>query len=295
MKNGFTGTYTALVTPFDENLNIDYDAFEALLQMQIDGGVDGVVITGSTGESATLTAKEKISLYIKAKEYCGDKLKIIAGSGSNDTVGSTNLTFLAKEHALDGALIVAPYYNKPSQEGLYHHYKTISENVDLPLIIYNVPGRSIVNIGAEVQLRLAEECENIVSTKEASGNLEQIMEIIRHAPDGFTLLSGEDSQTPAICYMGGSGVISVISNYAPKQFSDCVRYALEGKIDECNDVFYSLMDLMALNFIESNPAPAKYALSAMGKLQNYLRLPLMPVHPETEELFGKALKEAGLE
>jgi len=294
MKNGFTGTYTALVTPFDQELNIDFPAFENLLEMQIAGGVNGVVICGSTGESATLTAKEKISLFIKAKEIAGDRIKIIAGSGSNDTIASVNLTFLAKEQALDGALLVAPFYNKPSQEGLYHHYKSIADNVDLPLMLYNVPGRSIVNISSEIQLRLAEECENIVSTKEASGNLEQIMEIIRNAPDGFTLLSGEDSQTPAITYMGGSGVVSVISNYAPKEFSDCVRYALDGKIDECNDVFYGLMDLMALNFAESNPSPVKFALSAMGKIQNYLRLPMLPVYEETEELMKDALGKAGL-
>ncbi|GAB5464663.1 MAG: 4-hydroxy-tetrahydrodipicolinate synthase [Candidatus Kapaibacteriales bacterium] len=294
MKKGFTGTYTAMVTPYDSELNIDYDAFERLLQMQIDGGVDGVVVCGSTGEAATLASKEKISLFVKAKEYVGDRIKIIAGSGTNDTVASANLTFLAKEQALDGALLVAPYYNKPSQEGLYHHYKTIAENVDLPLILYNVPGRSVVNISSEVQLRLAEECENIVSTKEASGNLEQIMEIIKNAPDGFTVLAGEDSQTPAICYMGGEGVIGVIPNYLPQEFSDCVSYARQGEVNKCNDIFYSLMELMALNFIESNPSPVKYALSAMGKINNNLRLPLMPVQPETEQLFQKALAKVGL-
>lgn len=293
-RPNFKGTITALVTPFKEDLSIDFERLKKLIDFQIEGGVDALVIGGTTGESATLTTKEKLALIIQSVEFAEGRVPIIAGTGSNSTGETIDLTILAKEHGADAVLLVAPYYNKPSQEGLYYHYKAISEAVDIPQILYNVPSRTSVNVSAEIQLKLAEDCPNIVATKEASGNLEQIMEIIRHAPDNFNVLSGDDSTTLPIILMGGAGVISVISNYAPKMFSECVNAALEGNYDMALDIHYKLFDLMKLNFIEPNPVPAKTILSFMGYLEENFRLPLVPITVKNREILSKAAKDLGL-
>ncbi|MFW5662790.1 MAG: 4-hydroxy-tetrahydrodipicolinate synthase, partial [Bacteroidota bacterium] len=236
------GTITAIVTPFKEDLSIDFDALKGLIDFQIDNGVDAIVVAGSTGESATLTPKEKMSLIIQAVDYSAGRVPIIAGTGSNNTQESIDLSLLAKEHGASAVLLVAPYYNKPSQEGLYNHYKAISEAVDLPQIIYNVPGRAGINIEADTQLQLAKDCDNILGTKEACGDLEQVMYIMNNAPEGFNLVSGDDALTLPIIMMGGSGVISVISNYAPRQFSDMVNAALEGNYGKAKKIHYQLLD-----------------------------------------------------
>lgn len=293
-KHKFEGTITAIVTPFKKDLNIDFEKFKKLIEFQIENGVDGIVVCGSTGESATLSAKEKISLILTAIETVNGRVKVIAGTGTNNTAESIDMTTLAKEHGADGVLIVAPYYNKPTQEGLYNHYRAIADSNDIPVIIYNVPSRAVVNIHPEIQLKLAEDCPNIVATKEASGNLEQMSEIIRNAPEKFVLLSGDDALTLPIISIGGRGVVSVISNYTPKKFSEMVNYALKGKYNEARKIHYELFELMKLNFIEPNPIPVKAALSKIGLIDNYLRLPLMPITKKNSLIINKALEKVGL-
>lgn len=288
------GTYTALVTPFKKDLTIDFDKFNQLLDFQIENGVDGVVVCGSTGESATMSNKEKIALIVSAVEHVKGRIKVIAGTGSNDTAATIDLSILAKEAGVDALLIVCPYYNKPTQEGLYYHYKAIADAVDIPQILYNVPSRSGVNIQAEIQLKLAKDCKNIIATKEASGNMDQVMEIIRKKPNDFFVLSGEDSLTVPLIAMGADGVIGVMPNYAPKMFSDAVSNALKGNIKTAARIHYKLFDLMQLNFIESNPIPVKAALGIMGKLEENYRSPLYPIHPDNRKKLEKAMRKLKL-
>ncbi len=288
------GTVTAIVTPFNSDLTVDYDCFKKLIDFQIEGGIDSIVVCGSTGEAATLSAKERMSLIITAVEHANGRVPIIAGTGSNNTAASIDMTIVAKEHGADAVLLVAPYYNKPSQEGLYNHFLAISEHVDIPQIIYNVPSRSGVNISPETQIKIAETCKNVVATKEASGDLEQMMEIIKYAPEGFSLLCGDDSLTIPCILMGGKGIISVVSNYAPKMFSNLVNLTLAGKYEEAVKINYQLLDLMQLNFVETNPVPVKSAMAIMGLLNENYRLPLLPIQTENRIKIQDALKKAGL-
>ncbi|MBX3044755.1 MAG: 4-hydroxy-tetrahydrodipicolinate synthase [Candidatus Kapabacteria bacterium] len=288
------GTITAIVTPFKNDLSIDFDAFEKLVNFQIDSGIEGIVVCGSTGESATLSSKEKLSLIIKAVEIANGRTAIIAGTGSNDTAASIDMTLLAKESGADGVLLVAPYYNKPSQEGLFNHYLAISEAVDIPQIIYNVPGRAGINISAETQLKIAENCKNVIATKEASGDLEQMAEIMKYAPEGFVLFCGDDALALPSVSIGSSGVISVISNYVPKEFGDLIRLALSGNFLQAKELHYKLLDLMQINFIESNPVPAKAILNLMGKLENNVRLPLTPITAVSMKKIKTALLNVGI-
>ncbi len=288
------GTFPALVTPFNEDLSIDFGAFEKLIDFQIENGVEGIVVCGSTGESATLSAKEKTSLFVKAVEHVDGRIQVIAGTGSNNTQDSIALTKIAQEHGADAVLLVTPYYNKPTQVGLFQHFLAISEHADIPQIIYNVPGRTATNISPETQIKIAEECNNVVATKEASGNLEQMMYILKYAPEGFSLLSGDDVLTLPIISVGGTGVISVIGNYAPKEFGSCVRNALDGNWQEALDLHYRLFDLMQLNFVETNPVPVKAALAMLGMMNEYYRLPMIPMNPENKGALRKAMGRAGL-
>lgn len=288
------GTITALATPFKKDLSIDFDLFKQIIESQITAGVEGIVVCGSTGESAALNAKERISLIIQAVEHSAGRIPVIAGTGTNSTEASIDMTIVAKEHGADAVLLVAPYYNKPTQEGLYHHYAAIAESCDIPQILYNVPGRSGVNILPETQLKLAEDFSNIVATKEASGDLEQMMQIMKYAPEGFTLLCGDDALTLPAVLMGAQGIISVLSNYAPKMFGDCVRFALDGKYDEALELHYKLLDLMQLNFVETNPVPVKAAMALMGMLEENYRLPMVPIQAVNKKLIEDALKSAGL-
>lgn len=295
MKKEFLqGTITALATPFKSDLSVDFDAFKRLLDFQIAGGVDAVVVCGSTGEAATMNIKEKISLIVTAVEFCKGSIPVIAGTGSNDTAATIDMSIVAKEQGADALLLVAPYYNKPSQEGLYNHFAAIAEQVEIPQILYNVPGRTGVNLLPETQLKLAKDFKNIVATKEASGDLDQMSEIIKDAPEGFILLSGDDSLAVPVILFGGKGVISVISNYAPKLTSQMVDLALEGNYDSAMAIHYALLDLLKLNFIETNPVPVKAAMALMGLLEENYRLPLLPIQPSNKKLLQKALKKAKL-
>ena len=288
------GTITAVVTPFNQDLTIDFHSFENIIEHQIANGIEGIVVAGSTGESATLTEKERLALLIKAVEIANGRTKIIAGTGSNNTELSIHLTNLAKEHGADAVLLVAPYYNKPSQEGLYHHFAAIAESVDIPQIIYNVPGRSGVNINPETQIKLAEDFKNIVATKEASGDLEQMAQIMKYAPINFSLYCGDDALAVPAILLGAVGVISVLSNYAPKEFGNCIRYALNGEYNEAKKIHYKLLDLMQLNFVETNPVPVKSIMNIMGFCNDIVRLPLTPISSANKKILTKAVKTAKL-
>jgi len=293
-KLNLIGTITALVTPFKRDGSVDYDGLKKLIEFQIENKVEAICISGSTGESATLSIKEKQALIIKSVEFAAGRVPIIAGTGSNDTEMAMNLSIAAKEYGADGILVVTPYYNKPSQEGLFEHYKLVADNSSLPVILYNVPGRTGVNMLPETQLKIADACSNVIGTKEASGDLTQMMEIIRNSQEGFSLLSGDDSLAVPAISIGAKGVVSVISNYAPGQFSDMVRYSLKGKFKEALKIHYELFELMELNFIEPNPMPVKAILSYMGMIKPTIRLPLLlPLKRENEKKIKDALKKVG--
>jgi 4-hydroxy-tetrahydrodipicolinate synthase len=288
------GTFTALITPFNSKGEVDFKALKKLIDFQIENGVDGIVVCATTGESATLTLKEKQAIIIESVEYAQGRIPIIAGTGTNETQLSMNLTIFAKEFGASACLLVAPYYNKPNQQGLYEHFRLIATEVDIPIILYNVPGRTGVNITAQTQVRLANDCPNIVATKEASGNMEQIMTIIKEAPKDFAVLSGDDALTLPIIAAGGKGVVSVISNYAPKEFSQMVRLALENKFEQAREIHYKLFELMQLNFIEPNPIPVKFIMSQLGFTKESYRLPLLPLSKERKKTIKEALKRANL-
>ncbi|MGB9852545.1 MAG: 4-hydroxy-tetrahydrodipicolinate synthase [Candidatus Kapaibacteriota bacterium] len=286
------GTFTALITPFNNKGEVDFKALKKLIDFQIENGVDGVVVCATTGESATLSLKEKQAIIIKSVEFAKDRIPIIAGTGTNETELTLDLTIFAKEHGASACLLVAPYYNKPNQDGLYEHFRLVATTVDIPIILYNVPSRTGVNISDSTQIRLAKDCPNIVATKEASGNLEQIMNIIADAPANFSVLSGDDSLTLPILALGGKGVVSVISNYAPRQFSEMVRLALQNKIEEARAIHYNLLELMKLNFIEPNPIPVKYIMSLLGFTKEMYRLPLLPLSNQVKNKIKDKLKFA---
>jgi 4-hydroxy-tetrahydrodipicolinate synthase len=290
----FTGTGTALVTPFKKDLSVDFDALGRLIDMQIEQGIEAVIPCGSTGEGATLSTDEKCDVIRFTIERVAGRIPVVAGTGSNDTQATIRLTARAREMGADGVLLVCPYYNKPTQQGLFEHHRAIAEAVDIPQILYNVPSRSGTNMTVETQLRIAEECPNVVAIKEASANLEQIAEIIRSAPEGFLILSGDDSLALPVIACGGKGSIAVISNYAPKQYGDLVRAALSGDFATAREHLFALLPLMKLNFIESNPIPAKAILAAQGLIEEIYRLPLTPLQPENRTKVEQGMRAAGL-
>ena len=287
--NQFNGVFTALVTPF-KNGKFDPKTMAELIEFQIAGGIDGIVPCGSTGESATLNHEEHrevISFTINAVK---GRVKVIAGTGSNSTDEAVMLTRFAEKGGADGALLTTPYYNKPTQEGLYRHYKEIHDQTGIPLILYNIPGRTGVNMSPETTVRLA-GFERIVAIKEASGSLVQMMEIIRLCGDRLTLLSGDDGLTLPVLAIGGKGVISVTANILPKALKSMVDLFNEGKIEKAREVHYQYLPLHDSMFIETNPIPVKAALSLMGRCSNELRLPLTPLSDVNQEKLQKVLKE----
>lgn len=287
----FTGTATALVTPFHNDGSIDFESLGALIDTQIAGGIEGVVPCGSTGESATMSHDEKLRVIEFTMKHVAGRARVIAGTGSNDTRATIALTREATALGADAVLLVAPYYNKPTQEGHFRHYAAIADATDIPMIIYNVPGRTGSNMTAETQLRIAEHSTRVIATKEASANLEQMQEIIRSAPSHFSLLSGDDSLALPAIACGAQGVIAVISNYAPRMFGECVRQALSGNFQRARELQYSLLPLMKLNFIESNPIPVKFILSHLGIIKENYRLPMMELSPAAKVSIKAALEQ----
>ena len=276
MIRSWRGTFTAIVTPFKRDGSLDEAALRTLVDRQIEGGVDGIVPCGTTGESVTMSTAERIRVIEIVQEQSNDRVRVLAGAGGNSTAAVVTLAKQIDRVSVDGILIVVPYYNKPTQEGLYQHFATVADAVAAPVVMYNVPGRTSANMTAETALRLAEH-GNIVGTKEASGALTQVMEIIRGAPAGFSILSGDDNLAVPIIALGGHGVVSVVSNEAPAMMSEMVRSALEGKMTEARELHYKLLGLMNVNFIETNPIPVKAALAMMGLIEEQYRLPLVPM------------------
>ena len=289
------GCATALVTPFTSSGAVDEPRLRDLIEYQIAGGVRVLVPCGTTGESVTMSDEENRLVIRTTIELARGRAKVIAGTGSNSTSVSIQRSQIAREMGVDGVLTVAPYYNKPTQEGLYAHFRAIAEAVaDLPVVIYNVPGRTSSNISADTTLRLARDVENIVAVKEASGNLSQIMEILRDRPESFRVISGDDSLTLPLIALGADGLISVASNEAPGMMSRLNELALAGQWDEARALHYKLLPLMEGNFIESSPGPVKAALALMGLIDENLRLPLVPVQEKTRNRMREILTEVGL-
>jgi 4-hydroxy-tetrahydrodipicolinate synthase len=289
------GCATAIVTPFTSDGAVDEEALTRLIDYQIDNGVKLLVPCGTTGESATMTEEEDQRVIAKTIDVAKGRARVIAGTGSNSTTVAIENSKIAESLGADAVLQVAPYYNKPTQHGLYAHFRAIAEAVpELPIVIYNVPGRTSSNIAAETTLRLARDCENIVAVKEASGNLSQIMEILRERPDSFRVLSGDDAITFPMIALGGDGLISVASNEAPALMSEMVEAALAGKWDEARELHYRLLPLMEANFIESSPGPVKAGLAMMGLIGENYRLPLVPIQEKSRGRIREVLFELGL-
>ncbi len=290
--NWMTGCATALVTPFRNDGSIDEECFRRLAERQIKGGVKLLVPCGTTGESATMTEAERLNVIRLAVEVAHRReAKVIAGTGSNSTAATIEFTRRARELGADAALIVAPYYNKPTQAGLYAHFSEIAKSVsDFPIMLYNVPGRTASNISAETTLRLAADNPNIVATKEASGDLSQVMAILAGRPKGFKVFSGDDATTLPLIALGADGPVSVIANEMPRETSRMVEKALDGAWTAARKLHFQLLPLMEANFIESSPAPCKFVMKEMGLLEENLRLPLVPVTKETQGILKKVMK-----
>lgn len=278
------GCATALATPFDADGTVDTAALRRLVDHQIQGGVKILVPVGTTGESATTTAEEDQLTVRTVVEAAAGRAKVIAGIGSNNTAVAIANAARAKEAGADAFLAVAPYYNKPTQAGLLAHYRAIAASQpDVPVVIYNVPGRTVTNINVETTLELAETVDNIVATKEASGNFSQIMQILAHRPDGFRVISGDDATTLPLIALGADGVVSVASNLVPAEMVEMVEAALAGRFDDARAVHVRLLDLMEGNFVETSPGPVKAGLAMLGIMDDRLRLPLVSVTDATRE------------
>lgn len=289
------GCATALVTPFTRDGAIDEIALRRLVEYQIAGGVKLLVPCGTTGESATMTEAEDQQVIKLVLETARGRARVIAGTGSNATAAAIEYSQTARALGADAVLVVAPFYNKPTQDGLYAHFRAVAESVgDLPVVIYNVPGRTSSNITAQTTLRLARDVPNIVAVKEASGNLSQIMEILRERPAGFRVLSGDDSFTFPLLALGGEGLISVAANEAPALMSQMINLALERNWQEARELHYRLLPLMEVNFIESSPGPVKAALAMMGMIEETYRLPLVPISEQSKTKLRPVLAELGL-
>ncbi len=292
-KKAFQGTGTAMITPFKADGSIDEKALRRFVDFQIAGHVDMLLPCGTTGEGATLDADETDRVVGIVIEQSRKRVPVIVGAGSNSTAKAVQGTRRAKKLGADGVLSVGPYYNKPTQQGYYEHFKAIAEAEDIPIIVYNVPGRTGGNIEAKTMLRLA-EIPNIVAVKEASGNLGQIMDIIKDAPRDFRVLCGDDAMAVAVIAMGGDGIVSVVSNEAPGMMAEMIDAALAGDLVLARRLHYKLLPLMNANFVESNPIPVKAVLGMMGLIEENYRLPLVPAGSATREKLGKIAEELGL-
>ena len=289
----FSGVYTALITPFSKNGELDGSKLKELVDFQIKEGISGLVPVGTTGESPTLSIKENIEVIDLVVKQSAGRKKVIAGTGSNCTSEALEMTKAAKEIGADASLQVAPYYNKPNQQGLYRHYMTIADNVDLPLVVYNIQGRSGVNIETETLMKLASH-PNIVAVKEASGNLGQMMDVLSKKPDDFALLSGDDNIAMPVTLMGGNGVISVASNLIPAQMEAMISAAIKGELEKAKEIHYKLLPLFRAMFLDTNPLPVKTAMSLQKTVEEVFRLPLCPMSEEAKGKLKEVLKQQGL-
>ena len=290
MNNIFTGLGVALVTPFKKDFTIDFDALAALLEKQVEGGADFLCVLGSTAETPCLSVAEKLQVKDFVIEQIKGRLPLLLGFGGNCTQELLHEVRDFDFKGIDGILSVCPFYNKPAQEGIYQHFKAVATEARLPVVVYNVPGRTGINMSAATTLRLARDVENIVAVKEASGNVAQIDEIIAGAPDGFEVISGDDAITSQLIQTGATGVISVIGNALPREFGAMVHAALSRKADEANTLDGRLQPFYPLLSVDGNPAGIKAMMSLMGEVENVLRLPLVPARRETVDALAKALQ-----
>ena len=292
-SNMFEGTHTALITPFRDG-EIDEPALRALIERQIEAGIDGLVPCGSTGESATLSHEEHRRVIDITIDATAGRVAVIAGAGSNSTRETTELTAHAKEAGADGALLLSPYYNKPTQEGIYQHYSTVARETGLPLVIYNIPGRTASNIEPETIGRLA-RLDHIVGIKEASGDLDQIGHVVAACPSDFAILSGDDSLTLPLMAVGGQGSISTSSNVAPAQMTELVRTMASGDVMRARKLHHELVPLFDVLFCETNPIPVKAACAALGLCDDEIRLPLTKLTAPNLERLKVILKDLGIQ
>src|SRR5258707_6015206 len=286
----FRGTFTALVTPLRDNA-IDVSAFEKLIETQIAAGITGIVAVGTTGESPTLSHEEREEAIRLAVVVANKRCQVLAGTGSNATQHAVTDTKMAEKLGADGALLVAPYYNKPSQEGLFRHFKTIADGTSLPIVLYNIPGRCGVDIGPDTVVRLATECRNIVSIKEASGSVERVSELRRRLPEAFTILSGDDSLTLPFMSVRAVGVVSVATNLFPSQVCALVRACESGDLKSAEKLYRKLLPLFKDLFIEPNPVPVKTALGWRGAMSPEVRLPLCEMSEANQGRLRKMLED----
>lgn len=289
-RNIFRGLGIALVTPFTSDGQVDYKSLKRLVEYQIDNGADFLCILATTGETPCLTQDEKDKITQLVKDVNHGRLPILKGCGGNNTAAVVEELRTADWSGIDGILSVCPYYNKPSQEGLYQHFKAISEASPLPVVLYNVPGRTGINLKPETTVRLANDCENIVAVKEASGSLEQVDEIIKNKPQRFDVLSGDDALTFSMVASGAAGVISVIGNALPKEFSRMIRLEFQGEYEPARKIHHMFTEIYSLLFVDGNPAGVKALLHEMGFIENQLRLPLVPTKVSTLQKMAEILK-----
>ena len=285
----FKGCLTAMVTPFDQKGNVDYDGLEENIKFQIKNGISGLVPLGTTGESPTITIEERKEI-IEAVVNSAGKIPVVPGTGSNSTEKTIKYSKEAEKLGADAVLIVSPYYNKPSQEGLFKHFKAVDDAINIPIIIYNIQSRTGVNIETPTLARMA-KLKNIAGVKEASGSMAQMMDVINQLPEDFTVLSGDDNMTLPLIAVGGRGVISVVSNLFPKLVSDMTNYALKGENEKARKLNYKLLPIFKAAFIETNPAPIKTAMRWAGMPAGHCRLPLCNMLPENEEKLKNVLKK----
>ncbi len=289
----FNGSIVALVTPFKDG-KVDEGKLKELIEFQIKNGTSGIVPCGTTGESATLSTAEHERVIEITIEKVNKRVPVIAGTGSNSTGEAVNLTKHAAASGANASLQVAPYYNRPTQKGLYEHFKAVAEAVDIPIILYNIASRTGVNIEPETMAKLANDCKNIIGVKEASGNLEQMSRIKAVCPEGFDLLSGDDGLTLPVLSIGGTGVISVVANIVPRDVANLVKEFQKGNVVKARSLHYKLLPLVKAMFIETNPIPVKTAMGILGICEPDLRLPMTQMLAENAEKLKKALKEYGL-
>jgi len=290
MSKLFQGTYTAVITPFTPSNEIDWEAFEKIIEQQIASGINGLVFVGTTGESPTLTHDEHREILRWSVQVVNKRCQVIHGTGSNNTRETIEFAEVAAEAGANAQLVINPYYNRPTQEGMYRHFSAIAHATDLPIIIYNIKGRTAVNLETDTLLRLIDKHKTIAGVKEASGDLAQIMEVIERTPEDFSVLSGDDSLTLPIVACGGDGVIAVVSNCAPSSFRNCVQNCLDGNLDAGRKQFYALLPLMRLTMMETNPIPIKAIMHRLGFCSSHVRLPLCEPSQATQQQIDEMIE-----
>ncbi|HEX9192295.1 MAG TPA: 4-hydroxy-tetrahydrodipicolinate synthase [Burkholderiales bacterium] len=288
-----TGSIVAIVTPMQDDGRLDYPRFKALIDFHVEQGTDAIVVVGTTGESPTVDFDEHKELIRLAVAHAHGRIRVVAGTGGNSTVEAIELTESAKNAGADACLSVVPYYNKPTQEGLYRHFRAIAEAVDIPQILYNVPGRTVADLANETTLRLA-QIPNIIGIKDATANIERGSDLLRRAPRDFAVYSGDDASGLALMFLGGKGIISVTANVAPRLMHEMCAAALAGELNKAREANFKLLGLHTKLFVEANPIPVKWAVAQMGLIGMGIRLPLTPLSQQFHEVVRESMRQAGV-